>query len=376
MKLLFISDFILAEEQGAKQSTKAHYNTLKEIFGENSIDVISLNSTYESDDEHIVFWEKKRNKSEKLKSIFQGVPFLLSKTGENRILELCKDKGYSCVFVDHSIYGHLIKRIKLETGIPVVAYFHGIMQYQNLEYKKHNSTSLFYFLPCLNIKQNEIETVTYSDKCLILNERDNKNFRNYYKKDADGFLPVYFTDNTVIDKKEADDSFKILFVGGYFWPNVHGITWFVENVMPELPDDVHLDIVGNNMDRLVETLSSKKISVYGRLDCLDEVYNNADVVVGPIFEGEGMKTKTCEALMYGKLYLGTDEALEGYEGLDDHKCNTKDDFISQIMKIKNKRFPKYHAEMRKIYLEKYSPQVAYKKLKDIFIELGILGEEL
>ena len=46
MKILFISDFILAEEQGAKQSTKAHYQTLKDIFGVDNVDVAALNSTY------------------------------------------------------------------------------------------------------------------------------------------------------------------------------------------------------------------------------------------------------------------------------------------------------------------------------------------
>ena len=84
-----------------------------------------------------------------------------------------------------------------------------------------------------------------------------------------------------------------------------------------------------------------------------------------------MKTKTCEALMYGKLYLGTDEALEGYEGLDDFRCNTKEEFISQILKIRNTQVSKYHDEMRELYLKMYSPQMARKKLNAIFNEWGI-----
>lgn len=143
MKILFISDFILAEEQGAKQSTKAHYQTLKDIFGVDNVDVAALNSTYESKDEHIIFRENKRTKSNKLKSIVQGVPFLISKHGENNVLKLCKKNHYSCVFIDHSIYGHMIKRIKREIGIPVVSYFHGVMQYQNKKYKEHNQTTFF-----------------------------------------------------------------------------------------------------------------------------------------------------------------------------------------------------------------------------------------
>lgn len=371
MKVLFITDFLLAEEQGAKQSAKAHYYTLKEIFGEDGVDVVALNSTYEPIDKKIIYWERKRSKQDKLKSILQFVPFLLSKRGEDRIIEICKENAYSCVFVDHSIYGNTIEKIKKAIRVPVVAYFHGIMQYQNQEYKRHNKISLFYFLPAINMKQNEIKTVKYSDKCLVLNERDNENFKRYYKKCADEYLPVYYMDNAKICKKDSDKSFKLLFVGGYFWPNIHGITWFVNNVMSELPDDVFLIVVGNNMEKLKNDLSKDNIIIHGRVDCLDDFYNDADVVIGPIFEGEGMKTKTCEALMYGKLYLGTDEALEGYEGLDDFRCNTKEEFISQILKIRNTQVSKYHDEMRELYLKMYSPQMARKKLNAIFNEWGI-----
>ena len=41
------------------------------------------------------------------------------------------------------------------------------------------------------------------------------------------------------------------------------------------------------------------------VDCLETWYEKADVVISPIFLGSGMKTKTAEALMYGKPILGT-----------------------------------------------------------------------
>ena len=372
MKILFISDFILAEEQGAKQSTKAHYQTLKDIFGVDNVDVAALNSTYESKDEHIIFRENKRTKSNKLKSIVQGVPFLISKHGENNVLKLCKKNHYSCVFIDHSIYGHMIKRIKREIGIPVVSYFHGVMQYQNKKYKEHNQTTFFYFLPSFNMKQNEIDTVKYSDICLLLNKRDNDNFKKYYGHEADEYLPVYYIDTAKINTEEKDNLFRLLFVGGYFWPNIHGITWFANSVMPKLSQNIVLEIVGNNMDKLKNNLAGERVTIRGRVESLDEFYNKADVVVGPIFKGEGMKTKTCEALMYGKIYLGTDEALEGYEDLNEYRCNTADEFVHMIELLTDKNLPKYNENLRNIYLEKYSPQMAKARLTKIFKELGVI----
>ena len=78
------------------------------------------------------------------------------------------------------------------------------------------------------------------------------------------------------------------------------------------------------------------MQVVGTVDCLETWYEKADVVISPIFLGSGMKTKTAEALMYGKPILGTKEAFEGYD-TDPAKvgalCNTATEFIETIGKI-------------------------------------------
>lgn len=126
------------------------------------------------------------------------------------------------------------------------------------------------------------------------------------------------------------------------------------------------------MDKLKNNLAGERVTIRGRVESLDEFYNKADVVVGPIFKGEGMKTKTCEALMYGKIYLGTDEALEGYEDLNEYRCNTADEFVHMIELLTDKNLPKYNENLRNIYLEKYSPQMAKARLTKIFKELGVI----
>lgn len=64
------------------------------------------------------------------------MPFLLRRKGYKKILSLLKEKHYDYIFVDHSIYGVLIKRIKAKFKVPVFTFFHGIIKYQNSEYKK------------------------------------------------------------------------------------------------------------------------------------------------------------------------------------------------------------------------------------------------
>lgn len=373
MKVLFITDFILAKEQGAKQLTKAHLETLKEIFGTENVDIVSLNSLYEKDGKNrYVYVENAPSKAEKLMNIISGSSFLLSKRGLKTIVNLCKHNNYSMVFVDHSIYGEIVKGIKQKVNIPIVTFFHGIMQYQNIEYAKHNDVSKLYRIPCANMKVNETLSVEYSDLLILLNSRDNDNLKKFYNKIADGYLPFYLNSNNKIEIDNSyRDEFKLLFVGGYFWPNVHGIAWFVENVMPRLPQNIVLDIVGNGMEKLSAQLASERVRVRGRVDCLDDWYNDADVVVGPIFEGEGMKTKTCEALMYGKVYLGTEEAICGFDGLERYQCNTKEEFINLIERLNHERPCRYNSNFRKIYEKNYSSDMAKQRLIQLLNKIGI-----
>ena len=74
---------------------------------------------------------------------------------------------------------------------------------------------------------------------------------------------------------------------------------------------------------------TKKIEIHGFVEDLYTFYAKADCVIAPIFEGSGMKTKTTEALMWGKFIIGTKEAFCGFDITDDIGvcCENSEDFI-------------------------------------------------
>ena len=80
-----------------------------------------------------------------------------------------------------------------------------------------------------------------------------------------------------------------------------------------------------------------------------------------------MKVKTAEALMFGKHILGTEEALVGYDNLDDCICSSADDFITKIMQSYENRHIKYCQANRELYLEKYSVKSLERYLKKILV---------
>ena len=76
-----------------------------------------------------------------------------------------------------------------------------------------------------------------------------------------------------------------------------------------------------------------------------------------------MKTKTVEAMMFGKTILGADEAFCGYEGLDEYRCNTANEFVKKINYYKQQGNSLFNEKIRRIYLEKYSDEAVLNTMK-------------
>ena len=94
-------------------------------------------------------------------------------------------------------------------------------------------------------------------------------------------------------------------------PTINGLDWFLKYVLPYI--DCKLMVIGREMKKYSSPDITEKVEIIGEVEDLSVYYEMADAIICPIFIGDGMKTKTAEAMMYGKTIFATDEALEGYD---------------------------------------------------------------
>lgn len=286
------------------------------------------------------------------------------------ILNIIEVKSISIVFLSSSLLGKLAKKIKKRyPSVLIISFCHNIeTDYAKEEIKVKGIKKIpSYF----SMSYNESLTAKYSDKIIVLNQRDNELLKKYYKRDADLMCPIVCEDK--YDEKSEmanshDSQFTTLFVGTSFFANVEGIQWYINNVKPFTNDK--LIIVGKGMDKFKNKWENSKVEVYGFVDDLSSYYYNADVVVLPIFHGGGMKTKTAEAFMYGKCVVGTNEAFQGYDNLNDKFaicCNDANSFISIISELqKNNGNGKFNKYSREYFLENNTFVSHYKRLSSLF----------
>lgn len=348
MKILYIGNPIHIPQSGGDQINKRNLTALQKIS-----------------DNLIILPLQKRV------SIFDKIFFYIGgnkRSLEQPLLKLIAKEKPNYVFLSISQIGRLSYRIKSKfPGQKIICFFHNIeVQYAHDLVRVSGFKHILFYLA---VKYNERLAVRWSDFKIVLNSRDAILLNRIYKKNADLILPTSLPDSFDIKSvnREPDSSITYLFVGVAFFANIEGIKWFIKNVLPYIPGT--LIIVGKGMEQQLGSISSDKIHVLGFVKDLSDLYYKATFIISPILSGGGMKTKTAEALMYGKTIIGTPEAFEGYKIIDKamYVCKTANDFIDTINSlIKAKKTVPFNSESRKLFMDSYSEESTISQLNSFF----------
>ena len=358
MKLLFISPSdVKLTTSGGSQVTNRNYLSFSKLIGSENVEVVNTYASLKRSLPHrIIKWL----------NYLRALPEGLSPEMLRRIVKLSSKSDY--VFIDNSGFGILSYYLK-KSGYKgqIICNFH------NVEYNMINErlkTNPFVFWRFLITAYNEKKAVRYSDKIISITKRDyNELIRIYKKFDVNKIhiIPVSLLDKCARQVQTFTTvPPTFLFIGYYWYANIHGIKWFVDNVLDCV--NIKLQIVGKGMDILKNEFTHPRIEFLGYVPDLSVVIENADYMVSPIFKGGGMKVKTCEALMYGKNIFGTSEAFIGYE-IDYDKvgalCNTKEEFIDIINNYCSTKREKFNEYSRKCFLENYSFDATLEKFEKL-----------
>ena len=100
-----------------------------------------------------------------------------------------------------------------------------------------------------------------------------------------------------------------------YWPNIEGITWFVQDVLPRIREavpEVELFIVGSRPTADVQRLGQAAgITVTGFVDDVRTYLARAAVCVVPLRIARGIQNKVLEAMAMGRPVVTTQQAYEG-----------------------------------------------------------------
>lgn len=359
-----------------------HYKALCDIFGRENIFFINLSPTEkECRLQNYISYGKYKSVLDRVHRWMQGNMMFISNDIISEICELINSNAIKTVFIEDSVFGNLVKKIKKSCKeCKVFSFYHDVKADLYKQWMDNERTLKSKIEYTIGIKQENINQ-KYADINIVFNERDAKKFQAYYGKRPDVIIPlpapVPAISNNIMDSITAkDDKKHILFVGKKYYPNLVGFKWFVDNVLPSLTDNIQVDVVGRGLEELRNEYSDPRINVIGGVESLNPYYENADIVIAPLFDGGGMKSKTVEALSFGKIFVGTEESLFGFwEEMDSdirgktcYQCNTPEEWIQTINNLSNDDIHKFNEDVFELFKAKFSYDVIRNQLKAIMEE--------
>lgn len=336
---------------------------LTDIYGTPNVTVIGLDY---------------KSKRSKLVNLLRLKPMGYSKGVLRAILDCIAGKNITLVYLDNSLFGGLARMIKTQyPEIKIITFFHNI-EYLYFRHKMriqgyHN------LLMLLMAKVNERQATSYSDYVFCLNQRDQQHMQQIYGRKAELIVPIGLKDtfDPLVPKINSSSTLPIaLFVGSDNFANMEGITWFLDQVAARL--NCQLWIVGKGLDKLKKKYAeTERLRIFGLVDELAGYYNAAHLFINPVFSGSGMKTKTVEAMMFGKYIFGTNEAFEGF--LLDYRqtgglCNTAEEFISAINQFLREQHSLFNEYTRQLFLSQYENKSISTQLLNFLAHEGLVSD--
>lgn len=359
-----------------------HYRALCEIYGKKNIFTINLSLTEcEKHSENYISYGKYKTVAERLKRWIQGNMMYINNKIITEICSIVKNNNIKVIFIEDSEFGNLVNRLKNDCeGCRVFSFYHDIKADLYKQWMNNERTFKSKIEYTIGIRQEYVNQ-KYADINMVFNERDAKKFQAYYGKRPDVIIPLpapvpTISDNIMNSITAKDDKKNILFVGKKYYPNLVGFKWFVDNILPSLTDNIQVDVVGRGLEELRNEYSDPRINVIGGVESLNPYYENADIVIAPLFDGGGMKSKTVEALSFGKIFVGTEESLFGFwEEMDSdirgktcYQCNTPEEWIQTINNLANDDIHKFNEDVFELFKAKFSYDVIRDQLKAIMEE--------
>ncbi len=273
----------------------------------------------------------------------------LNKHYSAKVLEylsaLCEQERYDVIHCDHTAMARLGIVLGRKFGIPVGLRLHNIefMIWQRYAENLNdtNPKKLFIRQQAEALKKAEIEIMSAVDACFAITENEAELARQLSPNANILCVPV----GVDCEKfKYADmsnrESKTLAIATTYKWqPNVDGLVWFIENVMPKLKNElsgVKLNLYGKGLPEKLRNYARLGVCPIGYVEDIVPCLQKATLYIAPLFVGAGVRVKILEAMATGLPVVATDIAAQGIsagkaQGLV--RANSAEDTTNSILAL-------------------------------------------
>jgi glycosyltransferase involved in cell wall biosynthesis len=218
------------------------------------------------------------------------------------------ERGFDAAILSYVFYSKLFE--SAPGSLRKLLDTHDVFSDRYRLYRAHGQANEFFSTG----KAEEAKALDRADAVLAIQEWDARHFRSLTTRPVTVVGHLARVENAA-PAGGRDGGRAMLFVGGPMGINVHGVTWFIDRVLPAVRrrvPDAELWLVGGVGDRIRS--DSPAVRRFGFVDSLGDLYRRAAVVINPQQFGTGLSIKSVDALQHGRPLVTT---VSGARGLED-----------------------------------------------------------
>jgi glycosyltransferase involved in cell wall biosynthesis len=239
--------------------------------------------------------------------------------------------GFDVVILSYIFYSKLL--VSMPGGVRKLIDTHDVFSDRFRLYREHGQANEFFSTG----KSEEKKALDRADGVLAIQEWDADHFRSLTARPVVvvGHLAAPIADAAPASAAECTRA--MLFIGGPMGINVHGVTWFIDRVLPAVRrrvPDAELWLVGGIGSRI----GGRPPGVHrlGFVDALGDLYRRAAVVINPQQFGTGLSIKSIDALLHGRPLVTTASGARGLEdgaGAAYLEAESAEQFSEQLVQL-------------------------------------------
>jgi glycosyltransferase involved in cell wall biosynthesis len=164
---------------------------------------------------------------------------------------------------------------------------------------------------CRRMQRLETDGMRSLRNVLFLSSDDEARARTEFNDLNSLVVPPVFEAEPAERRTSArGDSLELGFLGNLrWWPNRDGLSWFQDQVMPQLARPVRLHVFGEGA--ISRARGDERVIRHGPMQDLREVWSQCDLMLCPMHTGGGVSVKLAEAVYNGMPVLTTRFATQG-----------------------------------------------------------------
>jgi len=247
--------------------------------------------------------------------------------------ELTRASHFDAVILSYVFYSRLLA--EADGPIRKIIDTHDVFSDRFRLYREHGQASEFFSTS----RSEEAKALDRADAVLAIQAWDARHFESLTRRPVAvvGHLAPVAVNAASVAAPAGSGSPVVLFVGGPMGINVHGVTWFIERVLPAVrrrAPSAELWLAGG-IGRRIQS-SAPGVRRLGFVDSLADVYRQAAVVINPQQFGTGLSIKSVDALLHGRPLVTTASGSRGLEegaGVAFRQASDGEEFASSLIEL-------------------------------------------